>query len=355
MTLNVGINGFGRIGRAILRIAIERDDICVVAINDINPDIKNIAYLIKYDTTYGKLRHEVHVEGNEIYIMNASRQVQKKFRVYHQDQIANVPWQDNGVDVVVDASGVKSNLLQAKELKKQNVKHCVVTNAPDDKYLDRSIIMGANHDELDVDHDFVISSSICDANAFVPVMKLLDENFGVDHGFLTTLHPWLNYQNLLDGPSISYATPGQIHDYYALGRASTDSLIPKTTSAISASCKVLKNLEGKFLSMSFRIPTMIVSTGDIAVKLNKKTTVEEVKSVFERAQVEQKWKTIFNNKEAIISADLKGNEYSAIVDHRWIMMNGDNYLKMVVWYDNEWGYSYSTVELLDLLNQKYEA
>lgn len=345
MTLKIGINGLGRIGRAILRITLERTDMQVVAVNDINPDIHNLAYLVKYDSTYGKLAHAVAAEGNELVIGN-----EKRFAVSHLPQIDQVPWEQHGVDVVVDASGVAKNLQLARGLKGR-VRHCVATHAPAADQVDRTIIMGANHQVFDPARDFLIASSICDANALAPVVRVLDEQFGIEHGFLTTLHPWLNYQNLLDGPSISYATPGQIHDYYALGRASQGSLIPKTTSAVHATEKVLPQLKGKLLSMSYRIPTAIVSTADLSVCLGRKTSADAVKQALLAAEREQHWKTIHNSDEALVSVDFRGSPYSAIVDHRWIMMNDRNFLKVVLWYDNEWGYSYSVVELLDYLAQ----
>lgn len=345
--MRVGINGFGRIGRAIARILCQDGQLELVAINDINPDIENMAYLLRYDSVYGRFQKSVRVEGTQLVVGG-----EKRLPVFHEAAIDAVPWEKCGVDLVLDASGVQDNLLRARKLKGR-VRHCVVTNSPDAQYLDRSIVMGVNHTAFDPTTDFVVSGSICDANAFAPVAKILDEHFGIVHGFLTTLHPWLNYQNLLDGPSISYATPGQIHDYYALGRSSSCSLIPKTTSAISAAQKVLPTIEGKFLSMSFRVPTMNVSTADISVQLKERTTVEAVKQAFVEYERTQAWKTIYNNHEALVSVDFSGSEYSAIVDHRWIALNDQNYLKMVLWYDNEWGYSYSVVELLQHMSMQH--
>ena len=348
MSIKIGINGLGRIGRAVLRILMKRPDLELVAVNDINPDIENMAYLIRYDSTYGRLDKTVQSEKDHISIGG-----EKRFRVFHQERMEEVPWGDLGVQVVVDASGVKRNLLNARQLKKQNVKHCVVTNAPADHEIDATFIMGVNQETFHPEKHFLVSSSICDSNAFVPVAHLLDKHFGIKHGFLTTLHPWLNYQNLLDGPSISYATPGKIHDHYALGRASVGSLIPKTTSAISASCRVLRQLEGKFLSMSYRVPTTIVSSADLAVELEKKTDLESIKQVFEEAERNQRWKVIYNNKEALVSTDFAGFEYSSVIDHRWMQLNDHNYLKMVLWYDNEWAYSSRVVDLIEFVgNQK---
>lgn len=343
----IGINGLGRIGRAVLRIALQKEGVEIVAINDINPDVGNLAYLIKYDSTYGRLPHSVTTEGDRIVIGN-----EKKIAVYRQENIDEVPWEKSGAEIVIDASGVSKNLQRAVRLKQKGVRHCVVTNSPPEDQVDRTIILGANHEELDVKRDFLISSSICDANAFAPVVRLLDRHFGIEHGFLTTLHPWLNYQNVLDGPSISYATPGQIHDHYALGRASTTSLIPKTTSAVNATCKALKKMKGKFLSMSYRVPTMIVSSADISVQLTEKCDAVKVREIFEVAERDQSWKIFYNNKEALVSADFTGSEYSAVVDHRWIMMNDQNYLKMILWYDNEWGYSSRVIDLIHLLQAR---
>ncbi len=346
MSIRIGINGLGRIGRAVLRIILQRSDIGVVAVNDINPDIQNLAYLVRYDSTYGRLSHAVTVEGDEIVIGN-----EKRIKVFRHENIDQVPWDQAGVAIVVDSSGVRKNLGFARNLKKKAVRNCIVTNSPAEEDVDKTIILGANEAEFDPSRHFLVSSSICDANAFAPVVRLLDETFGIEHGFLTTLHPWLNYQNVLDGPSISYATPGQIHDHYALGRASTTSLIPKTTSAVNATCKALKKMKGKFLSMSYRVPTMIVSSADISVQLAEKCDAAKIKRVFEDAEREQSWKIFFNNKEALVSADFTGSEYSAVVDHRWIMMNEQNYLKMVLWYDNEWGYSSRVVDLVSYMSR----
>lgn len=347
MSIKVGINGVGRIGRAVLRIILQRSDLDVVALNDINPDIRNISYLIKYDSTYGRLPHAVEPDGDRIVIGH-----EKPIRVFHQDNIASVPWKESGANIVIDASGVRQNLLSARSLQSQGVRHVIVTNSPAEEDVDTTIILGANHESFDPKKHFLVSSSICDANAFVPVVNVLDRRFGIEHGFLTTLHPWLSYQNLLDGPSISYATPGQIHDHYALGRSSVGSLIPKTTSAVSASCKVLKHLTGKFLSTSFRIPTMVVSAADLSVQLRNKVTAEEIRKTFEEEEKAQTWKIFYNNTEALVSADFTGSEYSAIVDHRWIMVNEHNYLKLVLWYDNEWGYSCRVVDLAAFLGDR---
>ena len=340
--MKIGINGFGRIGKAIFRINHLKKYFDVVAINDINRDNKNLAYQLKYDSTYGRLPDTI--KGNTKGIVINDNEI----KVFHEKDIFNVPWNKHAVDVVIDASGIHSNVLNARMIK--DVGKCIVTHSPDENLVDRSIIMGVNENTL-TNSDFLISSSICDANAFAPVINVLNEKFGVRHGFLTTMHPWLNYQNLLDGQAISFGYPGTTYGKYELGRASTQSLIPKPTSCITATCMVLPFLKNKFLSMSYRIPTTIVSSCDISVKLDSPATKEIIGWIFKKQQQQQQYKIFCNNSEPLVSIDFVKSDYSAIVDHRWTMVNDDNYVKMVLWYDNEWGYSHRVVDLVSYIGE----
>jgi len=336
--LKVGINGFGRIGKAVFRVNHKKKIFDVVAINDINEDNNNLAYMLSYDSIYGRFDGQVSADESGIIVEN------KKIKVYHSSNIDAVPWENEGIDVVIDASGISENVLRARNLAKRGIK-CIVTHSPDEDKVDKTIIMGVNEYTLSR-NDFIISSSICDAIAFSPTINTLNEHFGVDHGYLTTLHPWLSYQNLLDGPSKSYASPGKTYHHYVLGRGSTISLIPKPTSCITASCKVLDFLKGRFLSLSFRVPTGIVSSADVSVKLNKRTTAEEIIELFKKKEAEQKLKIFYNNFEPLVSVDFTKSEYSAVIDHRWTKVNDSNYIKMILWYDNEWGYSNRVVDLV---------
>jgi len=340
MKLKVGINGFGRIGRAILRNNLEKNFFDIVCINDINNDINNLAYQLKYDTTYGKLKNKISIKDSSLIIDD------NVIKIFNYQSILDVPWQSLGVDIVVDSSGVSKNLSEAMQLKDKGVKFCIVTNSPQKDKVDKTIIMGVNHESIDIEKDFLLSSSICDANAFVPVVNVLEREFGIDHGFLTTLHPWLGYQNLLDGPSVSYSSPGEIHDHYALGRSSFGTIIPKTTSAINASCNVLDHLSGKFLSFSYRVPTMIVGSADASIKLKKAANIQQIKNIFIEEAKKQQYKVFFNNTKNLISTDFIKSEYSAIIDHRWLLVNNSNYMKIVLWYDNEWGYSARVLDLI---------
>ena len=341
----VGINGFGRIGRAVFRKVLESKDFDIAVINDINPDNNNIAYQLKYDSLYGILNKEVKANESGMVVDG------KKILIYHEKNIDDVPWEIHDASNVVDASGVHENVVRARNLKNK-VRHAIITHSPEDGLLDRSVIMGVNENEIDDKNDLVISNSICDANAFGPVMNVLNREFGVEHGFITTLHPWLAYQNLLDGPSPSFSYPGHIYSNYIFGRASTFSLLPKPTTTVEATCKVLKFLKGKFDSFSYRVPTATVSSSDISVKLGKKAKVEEIRKLFENEAKKQKYKIFYNNYDPLVSIDFKGMEYSAIVDHRWTTINDGNYLKLILWYDNEWGYSCRVVDLVSLLFDK---
>ena len=338
----VGINGFGRIGRAIFRILLKDDSLDCFVLNDVNPDNKNIAYQLKYDSLYGPVDVEVEADDQGIVVDG------KHIKIFHESKINDVPWEDLGVERVIDSSGVDTNVEYARKLKGK-IKQVIVTHSPDAKLLDRSVILGVNENDIDIDKDFLISSSICDAVAFGPVAKILDENFGIDHGFLTTLHPWLQYQNLLDGPSPSWSIPGSINSHYTYGRASTFSLLPKPTSAISATEKVFKPIKDKFQSFSYRVPTSSVSSSNISVKLKKKTTTEELHELFEEAEKKQKFQIIYNNKEPLVSIDFKGLEYSSAIDQRWTVVNDGDFVRLVLWYDNEWGYSSHVVDIMKLL------
>jgi len=341
--MRVGINGFGRIGRAITKINLKKKAFDLMAVNDINPDINNVRYLLKYDSTYGRLEYPVRLEGANL-IANDGPPI----AVYSNKDIDKVPWEKHNVDVIIDSSGIEKNMFIFPQLADRGVRHCIITNSPNGKYTYRSVIMGVNEHLLSQD-DYIISSSICDANAIVPILNLLQENFGVEHGFITTLHPWLSYQNLLDGPSLSFSDPGSIHSTFALGRSSFNTMIPKSTTCIGASCKILPWIDSKFIALSYRVPTTIVTSADISVKLSQKTSSEELIQLFEEAERTQKYTVIQNNDEALTAIDFTGSEYSVIIDHRWTHANRNSYCKFVLWYDNEWGYSCRVVDIISYL------
>ncbi len=335
--IRVGINGFGRIGRVISRIIQAKEDIEVVIINDINPDINNIAYLYNYDTTYGRNKDPVHVDKE--FIVNSKFNI----KVFSENNLLQVPWQDYKLDVLIDSSGIIENLNKYKDLRK-SVKNVIITNSPDSKLVDNEIIYGVNHESYDSKKDFIISSSICDATAISPVIKCILEKFTIENGFLTTLHPWLGYQNLLDGPSKSYAVQGEIYDNYALGRSSPMTLIPKNTSAIKATYKVIPEIEDKFIANSYRVPTNIVSSADLTIKVKEKINKSLISELF--LNFSKDYPNILdNNFDGLVSTDFIRSEFAVTIDHRFLNVT-DNYVKLICWYDNEWGYSSKVVDLI---------
>jgi glyceraldehyde 3-phosphate dehydrogenase len=334
----VGINGFGRIGRAIARINFERKVFDLAAINDVNPDVNNLAYLLKYDSTYGRFRGEVAVEDRTLVVNGMHR-----IRVSRESSVADAPWQD--VDIVIDSAGVAVSERTLEAVRDQGIRHCIVTNETPPSIPVKPVVVGVNHETL-TRGDFALSACTCDANAFVPVMNLVQEHFGIDYGSLTTLHPWLAYQKLLDGRALTDSNPAHVQSTYVLGRNATQSLIPKTTSCIRASTRVLPWLEDKFVSVSYRVPTAIVSSADIVVKLTRPASTEDIIRKFEEAEKRQTYPVIQNSREALVSIDFTGAEHSAIVDHRWTSARKAGQLKLILWYDNEWGYGSRVVDLV---------
>jgi len=344
--VRVGINGFGRIGKAIFRTNLKKKKFKIVAINDINPDIGNIVYQLNYDTLYDTLSKKFKYENDVIYNDEHS------IKVFKNKHIDEVNWKFHDVDIVIDASGILENVLRAKSaIEKQNLKKIVVTHSPNE--VDFTMVLGANEEKLDITKHNVISSSICDATALAPVLKLVHENFNIQSGYITTLHPWLNYQTLMDGPSSSWSVPGEIYHHYAMGRSAIGNMIPKPTSALNATCKVVSGISENIIgSFSYRTPTAIVGSADITLNLEKSTTKEKIIEIFESVENNQSLDIIHNNFEPLVSLDFKKSEFSAIIDHRWTDVIADNVLKLVLWYDNEWGYSTRVVDQVSFIAKK---
>lgn len=334
--IKIGINGFGRIGRVVAKVNESQNRFKLVAINDINPHVDNMAYLFKYDSTYDRFEGDVSVEGDNI-IINGN-----KVRYTSERDISNVDWDSVGVDVVIDASGVAHNVESAKKLVQgSNVKKVIVTHSS--PKVDNEIIVGVNDDKLK-SSDEVISNSICDANAIAHALKWIDEEFGIKTGSVTTVHPWLSYQNLVDGASISQKTPGMVWTDYALGRSSINSLIPKNTTAVTATEKVLPQIAGKLASFSYRVPTDIVSSSDVTIIPEKETTEKELFSFFEKKIAESPY--VKGNKESCISLDYKKTTSSGVVDLQWLKYH-NGVIKVIMWYDNEWGYCSRALDLVE--------
>lgn len=344
--VRVGINGFGRIGRAIYRINSKKQFFDIVAINDINPDINNMAYLLKYDTTYGRFSENIE-QSNEQLIIGSS-----KIQVYHEEKILDVPWENHNIDIVIDSSGIKANIDPMLN-DKSSVKNFVVTNAPSGFDQIKTIIFGVNENQCNPNKHKVFSASICDTIALAPIINIIKKTHDIETGFLVTLHPWLSYQNLLDGPSASWSQPGDIFSHYSLGRASTENLIPKSTSAMAAADHVFPGISKKIQSFSYRIPTKIVSSAVLILLLAESTSKSEIQAIFQEYENTQEYNVIHNSIEPLTSLDYCGEEYSAILDQRWTKVENNNHIKLVYWYDNEWGYSSRVVDLVKKISESY--
>jgi len=330
----VAINGFGRIGRSIAKINAQYNYFDLVLINDINPHVGNLSYLFKYDSTYGKFDGAVTNTSDEIIINGVS-----SVCTCHTD-IEKILWKDVNVDILIDSSGVGENVSKAKQLAQTGlIKACVVTHSHKD--VDFEVIMGVNDESMNSKQQ-VFSNSICDANAIAHLMKWMDEEYGIESGSLTTLHPWLSYQNVVDGPSISQSNPGIVWTDYALGRACVDSLIPKNTTAMTAVEKVLPKLKDKVISFSYRIPTDIVATSDITLNLKHSVKTSELIDFLQKKCTQSPY--VRSNTESLVSLDYEKDESSAVIDMQWVKVV-NNTVKVVLWYDNEWGYSARVLDL----------
>jgi len=330
------INGFGRIGRAITKLNMKYQKFDLVQINDINPNCENLTYLLNYDSTYGRLPEPATSLGNE---MSIGGHVVK---VTSFSDLNEISWAELDIDVLIDASGVSKNVLVAKDLtRKEALKKVVVTHSSDD--VDREVILGVNTDAL-TREDSVVSSSICDANAIAHPLKWIESAFGISGGAVTTLHPWLSYQNLVDGPSISQSNPGVVWSDFALGRAAGESLIPKNTTALTATEKIIPAIAGKLLSFSYRIPTRTVASSDLTLHLESSVTTKQFEQFLNDQCLQSDY--VRANYESLVSVDYEQDEASAILDLQWIKtMN--NTVKLILWYDNEWAYSTRALELAE--------
>lgn len=340
--IRVGINGFGRIGRTTARQLLANPEFTLVAVNDIAEDIHNLTYLYNYDSTYRQPPVKAEVRGDGVVGIGKHEVC---FSSAHN--ILDVPWEKLGVDVLVDSSGVKANAINARQLTEQGRVHkVVVTNSPDDAGIDCYIVLGVNDNAYDPTRHHVVSSSICDVNAVAHPLKWLDSQFTVEGGFFTTLHPWLSYQNLLDGPMASQSNPGHFWTDFSLGRSGVGMLIPKNTTAATALKPILPKVASRLDAFSYRVPTATVASADLTLRLGKRVSTEElIESLSELCRTSP---YVAANYESLVGGDYIQNDHSAIIDFQWIRSQGEM-IKIVLWYDNEWGYSARVVDMVRLL------
>ncbi len=342
--IRIGINGLGRIGRHLFRLASEDDDFEIVIINEMVSDLDNWIYTISYDTIYGKYKEELHIENNFL-ILN-----DKKIMTSSEKIISDVPWGDADVDYIVDCTGTKENVKKAKlVLEKKEAKKILISHSPDE--VDFTMVLGVNECFYENKKHHLIASSICDATAIAPVAKIINENFRIISGYITTLHPWLSYQNLMDGPSSSWSIPGEVYHHYALGRSSIGNLIPKPTTALDAVLKVIPALNKDTLgSFSYRTPTQIVGSADLTFLVEKNLELSEILEIFQYYESNQNYPILKLCKDPLVSLDFVKESFSCVVDERWLNVINKNLIKCVLWYDNEYGYASNIIRQLKLVH-----
>lgn len=329
MTKRIAINGFGRIGRNAFKIAFDRSDIEVVAINDLT-DTKTLAHLLKHDSSYGEYAHEV--SSDEHHIIVDGQQIQ----TFAETDPANLPWGDLNVDVVIESTGFFVDPAKARAHIDGAGAKKVVISAPAKGDGADTIVLGVNDDKIKEGTTDVVSNASCTTNCITPVMAVLESNFGIDKAMMTTVHSYTASQKLQDAPAKDLRE----------ARAAAENIVPTTTGASIAAAKALPALEGRFGGLSVRVPTPVVSMSDFVVVLKRDVTVEEVNEVFKKAANEPFYQGILGvTEEELVSSDFKGNSHSSIVDLPLTAVVGGNMVKVVAWYDNEWGYSNRLVEL----------
>lgn len=327
MSKKIAINGFGRIGRNAFKLAFERDDIEVVAINDLT-DTKTLAHLLKHDSTYGTYHYDVSYDENSIFVNG------KQIRVLAEKDPALLPWGEFGVDVVIEATGLFVQPDKARAHINAGAKK-VVISAPAKGEGAKFIVLGVNEHELTREDD-IISNASCTTNCIAPVMAILEREFGIEKSLMTTVHSYTASQRILDAPAKDLRE----------ARSAAENIVPTTTGAAIATAKVIPSLVGKFDGLSVRVPTAVVSLSDITAVLKRNTTKEEINEVFKRAAADPFYQGILTvTEEPLVSTDFKGNSHSTIVDLELTNVVGGNLVKVVAWYDNEWGYSNRLVEI----------
>ncbi|PYI51318.1 type I glyceraldehyde-3-phosphate dehydrogenase [Paenibacillus flagellatus] len=331
--VKVGINGFGRIGRNVFRAALNNSNVEIVAINDLT-DVSTLAHLLKYDTTHGRLNATVEAGEGALFVNG------KEIKVFAERDPGNLPWASVGVEIVVESTGIFTAKEKAEAHLKGGAKKVIISAPATNE--DITIVMGVNEDQYDPAKHTIISNASCTTNCLAPFAKVLNDKFGIVKGMMTTVHSYTNDQQVLDLP----------HKDLRRARAAAENIIPSTTGAAKAVSLVLPELKGKLNGMSFRVPTPNVSVTDLVAELKVNVTVDEVNAALKEA-ADGALKGILNyTEEPLVSSDFNGDPASSTIDALSTMVVGDNLVKVVSWYDNEWGYSNRVVDLAGFIASK---
>jgi len=333
MAVKVGINGFGRIGRVVFRAALNNPNVEVVAVNDLT-DANMLAHLLKYDTVHGTLNKKITVDGDYLVVDG------HKVKVLAERDPAQLGWGDLGVEVVVESTGRFTKRADAAKHLEAGAKKVIISAPASDE--DITIVMGVNDDKYDAANHHVISNASCTTNCLAPFAKVLNDNFGIKRGMMTTVHSYTNDQQILDLP----------HKDYRRARAAAENIIPTTTGAAKAVSLVLPELKGKLNGGAMRVPTPNVSLVDLVAELEKDVTVEEINAAFKKASENELKGILGYSEEPLVSSDYNGCANSSTIDALSTMVMEGSMVKVISWYDNESGYSNRVVDLVDFIAKK---
>ena len=335
MVTRIGINGFGRIGRLVLRANEDRNagKVEVAAVNDLT-DAKTNAHLLKYDTNYGRFPGTVEAKDNDL-VVNG-----RNIKVFSERDPAQIPWGEMGVDLVIESTGIFTNADQASGHLKGGAKKVIISAPASGE--DLTIVLGVNNELYDADKHHIISNASCTTNCFATMVKVLHDAFGVEHGLMSTIHSYTNDQAILD----------QRHGDLRRARAAAENIIPTSTGAARAVGLVLPELNGKLNGVAFRVPTSTGSITDFTAQVSRDVTAEEINESYKKASEGPMKGILEYNDEPLVSSDYKGNPHSCIIDGLSTMVMADRMVKVMGWYDNEWGYSCRTTDLAALIAEK---
>lgn len=328
MPTRIAINGFGRIGRPTFKIAFDRDDIEIVAINDLT-DNEMLAHLLKYDSNYGVYDKDVRVDGDKLYVDNT------EILALSERDPEKLPWGDLNVDVVLECTGV----FRTHEAASKHITAgagMVIISAPAKDGPVSTFVRGVNDDQFNKEENKVIDNASCTTNSIAPIMEVIDRVFGVEKAFLTTIHSYTADQNLVDGP----------HGDMRRARSAAMNIVPTSTGAAKATCKVVDGIDSStFDGLAFRVPTPVVSVSDVTAVLSKDVSIEDVNAALKEAADSDRYMGVIGySEDELVSMDLKQSSFSGVVDSKMTNVVGGNLVKLVVWYDNEWAYSARLVE-----------
>ncbi|RNC87244.1 MAG: type I glyceraldehyde-3-phosphate dehydrogenase [Winogradskyella sp.] len=328
--LKLGINGFGRIGRIVFRATVKRDDVDVVAINDLL-DVNHLAYLLKYDSVHGRFDGTVEVENGHLVVDG------KTIRVTAERDPKNLKWDEAGADIVAECTGIFTTLETAQYHIDGGAKKVVISAPSKDAPM---FVMGVNDDELTESHT-IVSNASCTTNCLAPLAKVIEDNFGIEEALMTTIHAATSTQFTVDAPS---------RKNYRLGRSAINNIIPTSTGAAKAVGKVIPELNGKLTGMAFRVPTADVSVVDLTVKTKKETSLEEIKTAIKKASEGTMQGVVGYTEDAVVSQDFVSEVQTSVFDAEACIELNSTFFKLISWYDNEFGYSNKLVDLAQKIN-----